>query len=447
MMQVSVETTGPLERAMRVEVPEERIADEVQKRLQDLARTAKIQGFRPGKVPFKLVQRRFGAKVRQEVVGEVVQSTFYEALSREKLRPAAYPNLDPVSAEQGAGLHYTAKFEVFPEVELAPIEGLKIEKALCSITDEDLDKMIEVLRRQRRRPQQVARAAQKEDLVDIDFVGKVDGEAFEGGEAKAFKVEIGSGRLIEGFEEALVGKQAGDKATLKLAFPEDYPKQALAGRPVEFAVTVNSVHEQVWPQLDEAFFADFGVEEGGEAAFRKEISQHMHREAEAAIRRRLRDAVMDGLYAANELELPRALVEKERQNMAQQFKQNMKSHGLPVDNDNTMPGPELFEQQARKRVALQLLIAEIIRENELKAEPARVREWIEKNAQGYEDPAAIVNWYYQDKQRLAEVEALALEEEVIDWIFMRAQITEVHLGFDDLMNKGQTKSPLRPPGQ
>jgi len=287
---------------MRVTVPEERIATEVQKRLQNLARTTKIQGFRPGKVPFRIVQKRFGTQVRQEVVGEVVQSTFYEAISKENLRPAAYPDLSPVDAEPGQGLNYMAKFEVLPEVELAPVEALKIEKTVCEIGDEDLDKMIEVLRRQGRQPEQVERRAEQDDIVDIDFVGTVDGEVFEGGEAKEFKIEIGSKRLIAGFEDGLVGKQAGDQETLKLTFPEHYHKEALAGKPVEFAVTVNGVYEQVLPELDAAFFEGFGVQAGGEAAFRQEIIQHMQREAEAAIRQRLRDAVMDSLYAANERE-------------------------------------------------------------------------------------------------------------------------------------------------
>ena len=440
-MQVSVETTGPLERAMKVEVPEERIATEVQKRLQNLARTTRIQGFRPGKVPFNVVQKRFGSKVRQEVVGEVVQSTFYEAITKENLRPAGYPNLDPIDSEQGQGLNYTAKFEVFPEVELSPIEELKVEKTVCEIGDEDLDKMIEVLRKQRRQPEEVERAAELEDIVDIDFVGKVDGGVFEDGEAKEFKVELGSKRLIDGFEDGLIGKKAADKETLKLTFPENYHKEELAGKPVEFEVTVNSVHEQVLPELNDEFFEGFGVKEGGEEAFRAEIRQHMQRESEAAIRNRIRDSVMDSLYAANELELPNTLVENEKKNMGQQFKQNLKSQGVPIDDDDdTMTNPELFEEQAKKRVALQLLVSEIIRKNELKAEPSKVRELIEKNSQGYEDPSAIINWYYEDKQRLAEVEAMALEEEVINWVVEKSQVSEVNLTFDDLMNKGQTET-------
>lgn len=441
-MQVSVENTGPLERTMKVEVPEERIATEVQSRLQKLSRTTKIQGFRPGKVPMKLVQQRFGPQVRQEVVGEVVQSTFYEAISAEKLRPAGYPNIDPMDAEQGKGLSYTAKFEVFPEIELSPIEELKVEKTVCEIGEDDLNTMIDVLRKQRRQPEEVQREAALEDIVDIDFVGKVDGEVFEGGEAKEFKVELGSKRLIEGFEDGLVGKKAGEKLTLKLTFPEKYHKEELANKPVEFDVTVNSVHEQIMPELNDEFFAGFGVKEGGEEAFRKEISQHMQRESEAAVRNRMRESVMDSLHEANKLELPNSLVQNEKQNMHKQFKDNLRAQGVPVDDDgaNDAAEADLFEEQAKKRVALQLLVSEIIRKNELKAEPAKVRALIEKNAQGYEDPSAIINWYYQDKQRLAEVEALALEDDVIAWISERAQVTEAKLSFDELMNKGQTET-------
>jgi trigger factor len=438
-MQVSIKATGKLERSMRVEVPEERISAEVENRLRHLSRTTKLQGFRPGKAPMKLIKQRFGQQVRREVVGEVVQSSFFEAVSREKLRPAGSPRIDPLEAEQGAGLKYTAQFEVLPEFELRAVEKLKIEKPVCDITEADVDRMVQTLRKQRSRLEKTDRESRTGDVVEIDFQGTIDGAPFEGGEGKALRVELGLGRLIPQFEAGLAGRRTGAEFSLNVEFPQDYHAEALRGRGAVFAVKLNQVWESLLPELNEEFYRMFGVKDGGADAFRREVREHMQREAASVIRNRVRDAIMDALYKVHDIELPRTLVEQEQHRLRHQFEHNLKHYGIEAEAaDDRLKDPKLFEEQARKRVALQLIVGEIVRANGLKPDPARVREVIEQNAQSYEDPAAIVNWYYADRQRLAEVENLVLEDAVIDWISGRAKVSERGVPFDELVNNRQT---------
>ena len=438
-MQVSVEANGALERTMKVEVPEEKIASEVASRLQSMSKTTKIQGFRPGKVPMKLIQKRYGAGVRQEVVGEIVQNSYYDAITQEKLRPAGMPTIDPLEAELGQGLVYTAKFEVMPEIKLSSVEALEVEKPLCEIVEEDINKMIETLRKQQQTFAEVEREAVSGDKLKIDFTGKMNNEVFEGGEAKDFELELGSNSFIPGFEDGLIGKKAGEEVTLELTFPDPYQKEEFSGKPVEFLVKIHSVSEAVPAELNDDFFKNFGVQEGGYDAFVDEIKQHMGREAETALRNRQRDAVMNALHDANKVDLPKTMIEAEQVNMQKQFVENLKQYG--VDSNQAPPvDMAMFEEQATRRVALQLIVAELIRENELQADPAAVREMLEKNAASYEDPSAVINWYYADKSRLAEVEAVVLEDAVIDWVSSKAVLKEQNLRFDELINKGQTES-------
>lgn len=439
-MQVSVENTGPLERKLRVEVPEEKIASEVKNRLQSLSRTTRIQGFRPGKAPLKVVEKRYGDKVRKEVVGEVVQSSFYEALNKEKLRPASRPEIDPLDDNLGQGVVYTATFEVYPEFTPAPVPDLEIERPVCEVTDADVDKMIEVIRKQQSTLKAVKRAAKKGDVLKIDFHGTIEGEAFDGGEGKDFRIELGSGRFLAGFEEGLIGAKTGQDLTLDLTFPEDYHHEKLAGKPVKFAVTVKEVNEPVLPELDDALFANMGVKEGGLEAFRAEVRRNMEREADQAVLERSKNNVMDALNAANTIELPQALVRNEAENMRNQLRNNLQMQGIDVDR--YMPGDEqdeALQKRAERKVTLQLVIADLVKNEDIKVEPSRVREMIEKVAEGYEDPNEVINWYYSDRNRLAEVEALALEDEVVQWILSKAKVTDKKIPFDDLMNKGQTE--------
>lgn len=437
-MQVSVENTGPLERKLRVEVPEEKIASEVKNRLQSLSRTTRIQGFRPGKAPLKVVEQRYGDKVRQEVVGEVMQSSFFEALNKEKLRPASQPEIDPRD-ERGNGLIFTATFEVYPEITPAPVEDLEIEKPVCEVTDADVDKMIEVIRKQQRSFKPVERAAEKGDALKIDFKGTIDGAPFEGGEGKDFRIELGSGRLIAGFEEGLTGAKPGQNLTLDLTFPEDYQHENLAGKPVTFDITVNEVNEPILPELNDELFASMGVREGGLEAFRIEVRRNMEREVEQALLSRSKDNVMDALNAANPVELPQALVSNETENLHQQLRSNLQMQG--IDADQYKPNEEQenrLVEQAKRKVTLQLVIADLVKNEGIKVEANQVRQMIEKVAEGYEDPNEVINWYYSDRNRLAEVEALALEDEVVQWVLSKASVKEKQMSFDDLMNKGQT---------
>lgn len=440
-MQVSVESTGVLERIMRVELPEDRVSGEVESRLQNLSRTTRIQGFRPGKAPLRIVRQRFGQRVRQEVVGELVQQSFYEAIGKEKLRPVAGPEINPLEANSGNGIRYTAKFEVLPEFEPAAPDSLEIEKTACDITDANVATMVETLRKQHCKMNPVERAAGTGDIVELNFSGHVDGVPFAGGEGRDFRVELGVGRLLDGFEDGLKSHKAGDMFQLNLKFPDAYRVEALRGKPVTFDVTVLKVLEPVLPELGEELFAAFGVKEGGVDAFHKEVREHMEREAAVVIRNRLRDSVVDAVHKSNEIALPVVLVQREKQRFSKQLKENLKAYGIRSDpGDDKLTSPALFEEQARKRVAVQLVVAEIIRRQDLKANPSRVRAMIETNARSYENPAAIVNWYYADRSRLAEVEAMVLEDEVIDWIAARARVREVRVGFDELVNKRQTES-------
>ena len=438
-MQVFVEATGSLERKIRVEVPEEKIAAEIQNRLQSISRTSKIQGFRPGKAPFKVVQQHYGSRVRQEVIGEVMQSSFYEALAQEKLRPASRPSLDPLDAGQGKGLVYTATFEIYPVVKLASIADLVVEKPVCTITDDDVEKMLGVIRKQQRKLQPAGRAAREGDVLDVDFKGQVDGKDFEGGEAQNFKIELGSKRFIAGFEEGLNGASAGEKRTLKLTFPDTYYKADLAGKPVTFEVTIKAVHEQALPDLDDALFASMGVKQGGLEAFRVEVRRNMEREAEQALLVSSKNNVLEALFAANRLELPASLISQEATRLNEQFHAGLKTRGVDVHHHHDEAAETAaFHAQAEKKVTLQLLIADIVRTENIRVDPSKVRKVIENIAQSYERPQEVINWYYSDKDHLADVELLALEDAVVAWVLSQAQAQEKKFAFDDLMNKVQT---------
>lgn len=432
-MQVSVESTGPLEKRLRVEVPEEKIATEVQNRLQSMTKTTRIKGFRQGKVPLKVVEKQYGTKVRKEVIGEVMQKCLYEAITQEKLQPATRPELEDFDAEQTEGLVFTAKIEVLPEINLSPVEELTIEKPVCKVSDDDIDKMIEVLRKQHRKPEAVEREAVDSDSVVIDFVGRIDGEEFPGGSAKDIGLELGAKRFIEGFEVGLLGAKAGDNRVLKLKFPDEYTNQKLAGKDVEFEVDVKTINELVLPEMDSEFFSIMGLTDGSLEEFKAEVRKNMVRESEQKSLTKVKETVMEKLYEANKIDLPSTLVANEIAQLQAQFKSRLQQQGLS-ESDIPVGDASMFNEQAEKRVTLQLLVANIIKENGIKVDPSKVRTRIEKAAEGYEDTSEVINWYYSDKNRLAEVEALALEEQVINWIMDKAKVNETELAFDALMN-------------
>ncbi len=422
---------------MTVALAEAAVADKVKERLQQVGRNARIDGFRPGKAPAKVIERQFGPRIRNEVLGELLRSSFAEALQANELRPVADPVFDPVNADPGAGLSYTATFEVYPEITLAPVEQLALQRPVCAIGPADVDQMIEILRKQNATWSDVARAGVDGDRLVIDFKGRLDGAEFERGSATDFELVLGAGRMIDGFESGLVGATAGEQRTLSLRFPDEYQAEELAGKPVEFDVTVKSVAERVLPELDQAFFDKFGITEGGLDAFRKEVEDNMTRERDRALQRRFASHVLDELKKANELEVPKALVRNEAYRMQMEGRQNLAMRGMDPDQLE-LPGPEVFEPQAQERVKLGLLMAEVVKTSGVTAQPAKVRAKIEGMAAGYEQPEELLKWYYSDPRRLSEVEAMCLEEEAVDWIAAKASVTEESISFDDLMNPRQT---------
>ncbi len=437
-MQVSVETTSGLERRMTVGIPADRIESEVNKRLQQTASRAKVDGFRPGKVPMSVIRKRFGGSARQEVMGEVIQSSFYEAIMQEKLNPAGAPSVEPKELDEGKDFEYVATFEVYPEITLGDFGDIKVERIESEVRDEDLENMLEILRKQNTQFETVERAAENGDQLKVDFVGRVDGEPFQGGTANNTEIVLGSGRMIPGFEDGLVGAKTGDTVTLKVTFPEEYQNLELAGKPAEFDVVVHAVAAPALPELNDEFFAKFGVEEGGIDAFRSEVRKNMDRELRQAIKTKVKTQVMDGLLATNSVDVPKALVSSEidrlRQQAVQQFGgANISPEQLPA---------ELFEEQAKRRVSLGLVVSEVVKHNDIKPDNDRVRAMVEELASAYQEPEQVVNWYYQNEQQLAEIQSVVLEEQVVDTVLQKAQVATKQVPYEDAVKPAQSAKDL-----
>ncbi|MCY4126928.1 MAG: trigger factor, partial [Pseudomonas sp.] len=393
---------------------------------------AKVAGFRPGKVPMSVIRQRFEADARQEAFGDLVQASFYEAIVEQKLNPAGAPSVEPKSFEKGKDLEFVAVFEVFPEFTVAGLESINVERLSAEVADSDLDNMLEVLRKQNTRFEVVERAAQTDDQLNIDFVGKVDGETFAGGSAKGTQLVLGSGRMIPGFEDGLVGAKAGEERVVNVTFPEDYQNLDLAGKAAEFTITVNSVSAPVLPELNEEFFAQFGIKESTLEGFRAEVRKNMERELRQAIKTKVKNQVMDGLLAANPIEAPKALLENEvnrlRVQAVQQFGGNIKPEQLPA---------ELFEEQAKRRVALGLIVAEVVKQYDLKPDDAKVREMIEEMASAYQEPEQVIAWYYKNDQQMNEVRSVVLEEQVVDTVLQKATVTDKSVSYEEAVKPAQ----------
>lgn len=429
-MEVSVETTQGLERAMTITVPAERIDKEVADRLSRLKNTAKLNGFRPGKVPMAVVKKRFGESVLHEVAGEVIQASFGEAVTKENLTPAGAPQIDPEEIAAGKDLTYKATFEVYPEFEVASFADIKIEKPVVEIGDDDMDKMIDNLRSQQQSWGEVERAAADGDQVVIDFVGTVDGEEFDRGSAEGVPVTLGSGSMIAGFEEGIAGMKAGEEKSIDVTFPDDYAAEELAGKPAQFAITVNSVSEAVLPEIDDEFIAKYGVTEGGVEAFRTQIRENMQRECDQAVGQVKKDQVMDGLYEAHGFDIPTPLIDEEAARMAENMQQQMQGQ-----EQEGLLSPDLFKEQAERRVKLGLILAEITREHNIQVDPTRVQKHIEIMASSYEDPQEVIEWYNKNPQQFEGVQNLALEEQIVDLVMSDAAVSDENMGFEDLMQK------------
>ncbi|TCT24061.1 trigger factor [Thiobaca trueperi] len=424
-MQVSVEAGEGLERRMKIDLPFEQITVEVEKRLQQLARSARLPGFRPGKVPMRLLRQRFEDRVRQEVFGEQVQSSFLEALTQESLNPAGMPQIEPDIDLDAQRFGFTAIFEVMPEFDLASLSDRVLKRPVCELTDADLEEMIERLRNQRKTWIAVERPCQSGDQITISFAGTVDGEAFEGGASSGFKLELGAGRMIPGFEDGLTGASVGEQRTLDLTFPDPYQAAHLAGKPVRFEVTLDEVSEPRLPEVDAEFAQAFGVEDGDIERFRADVRANMERELKQRLEARTKEQVMDLLFEANPIDLPQAPVQSEMQSMAEQMGQALGGGKL------NLPA-SLFESGARRRVALGLILGKIIKDHELKVDAARVRERVEQLAATYEHPQAVIDYYYSDRNRLGTVETVVLEEQVVELVLTQVTVEDETIGFTDL---------------
>jgi trigger factor len=437
-MQVSIETTSGLERRLTVGVPAERIESEVNNRLQKAAGNVKLAGFRPGKVPMKVMKQRFGAGVRQEVLGEVMSQSFQEAVIQEKLRPAGQPSIEPRNLEAGKDLEYIATFEVFPEVEVVEIKNFEVEKPVAEVTDTDVDNIIEVFRKQQGTWDVVERAAASGDKVNIDYVGTRDGEEFGGGTATGSDLELGSGRMIPGFEDGVAGMKPGEEKTLQLSFPDDYHNEELKGAAVEFKIKLNSVQALVPAELNEELFAKYGVEEGGLETFRSEVRENMARELKNAIQGKIKQQVMDSVSAAHEaLEVPRALVQREVEAMRNQmFQQFGGAGGQDLDLKSLLPD-DMFKENAERRVRLGLVLAELVGKFALKADGDKVRATIEEMASTYQDPDEVINYYYSNQEQLAAIESRVLEDQMVEKLLENAHIVEKACSYQDALAQAQ----------
>ncbi len=436
-MQATLETLEGLDRKLRIVVPAERLEQGVEEKLREAASQVRLNGFRPGKVPMREIRRRFGEGIRQEVGGELMNESFLTAVQENSVEPAGSPTIEEVTLAAGADLEFTACFEVFPELTPGGFDSITIEWPTASIEDADLEQMIQSLREQRTVYEPVERAAAEGDRVNIDFRGVIDGEAFEGGTAEGADVQIGSGSMIPGFEEGLTGCSAGDTPSLELTFPDTYHVDDLKGKPATFEVKVNSISEAKLPELDDAFFQEFGVTEGGEAAFREEVRGNMQKELDGAIKNRVKQQVMDGLESTTEVVVPKALVNGEidhmRADMAQRFGGNQQI-------DPSVLPAEMFEQQATKRVTLGLIVKAIVEQAELSVDDEEVRRTVEDMASSYENPEAIVSFYYQNAQQMAQIENMVLEQQVVDHVMAAATVVDVPMSYEEA-----TKPPAPEP--
>ncbi|HSN18467.1 MAG TPA: trigger factor [Gammaproteobacteria bacterium] len=429
-MQVSLEKSEGLERRIKVQVPAERVERETEDRLKTLSKRAKIDGFRPGKVPFKVVKQRFGDQVRSEVVTDLLQSTFNEALAQEKLNPAGGPRIDSLDAEPGKDMRFTAVFEVYPEIKLKGLDGIKVERPVAEVGKADIDTMVDNLRHQRAGWEAVERAAKDGDRVLIDFEGSVDGTPFPGGKGERVPVVLGEKRMLPDFEAGLQGIKNGESREFNVKFPDDYHAKELAGKQASFSVSAHSVEGQVLPALDDEFCKAFGITEGGVEKLRSEVADNMRRELDETVRRKLKDQALDALLKANALDLPKALVDDEIERLRQDalvrigVRDPKKASELPR---------ELFEEQAKKRVSLGLLVGEIINQQRLAVDAKRVDERLERMAGEYSKPADAVRSFRSNRDIMRQVETLVLEDQAVDWLLGQASVTDKPTTFKDLM--------------
>jgi len=432
-MQVSVETTQGLGRRLTITIAADSIETAVKSELVNVAKKVRIDGFRKGKVPMTVVAQRYGASVRQDVLGELMSRNFIDAIIQEKINPAGAPNYIPGEYKLGEDFTYSVEFEVYPEVELKGLESIVVEKPVVEVTDEDVDTMLDTLRKQQATWSETDAAAGAEDRVTIDFTGSIDGEVFEGGKATDFVLAMGQGRMIPGFEEGVVGHKAGEEFVVEVTFPEDYHAENLKGKAAKFDIVLKKVEARELPEFTEEFIKRFGVEDGSVAGLRVEVRKNMDRELKGAVRNRIKSQAIDGLVSNNDIDVPAALIDGEvdvlRRQAAQRFGGNEKQ-ALELPR-------ELFEEQAKRRVVVGLLLGEVIRTNELKADEDRVKALIEEMASAYEDPSEVIEYYSKNKELMDNMRNVALEEQAVEALLAKAQVSDKATTFSELMNQPQ----------
>lgn len=436
-MQTNLERLGELVRRLSVTLPAAELESEIETRLKRLSRTVKLHGFRPGKVPLKVVTQQFGTQVRQEVFGDAMQRSFGEAVREQNLKVAGFPRFDAAPpAENAAEFQYSATFEVYPDVSVGDIKGTGIQRAVHEVTDADVEQTIEKLRRQRVRYEAAAREAQTGDRVTLDFHGTIDGQEFSGNSGKGMQAVLGEGRLLPDFENNLIGTRSGSEKAFDLRFPDDYHGKEVAGKTARFQVTVNEVAAPHLPEVDSAFATSLGVADGDLDKMRAEIRANLEREVKLRLKNRLKDQVMQGLLDATPIETPQGLVLAEVERMQAAARQDLAARGVKVTDQTPLPA-DLFEKQAQRRVSLGLILAELVRTHGLLAKPEQVRTMVEELAQSYERPEEMVKWYYASQDRLREIESAVLEDNVVQWVLETANVVDAPIGFDELMGNKQ----------
>ncbi|HEX3096280.1 MAG TPA: trigger factor [Usitatibacter sp.] len=432
MQQAVQSTASPLERNITVAVPIAQIEAEIATRLKKLARTVRMQGFRPGHVPLKMVERQYGFQVRQEVVSDAVQKTFAEAVKDKNFRVAGYPRFQPKAVEQEdqAQLEYTATFEVYPEVVMGDVAASQVSRPVTKVQDRDVEATLATLRKQRAKYERTERAAAEGDLVNIDFEGLIAGQPFEGNKASNFTVVLGENRMLPDFEAAIAGMKAGEQKTFPLTFPQDYA-EAVKGKTADFTVTVNEVAEPKLPPLDADFAKSLGVADGDVERLKREVRENMEKEVGKRVHASVKEQVIDRLHAAARFDVPKALLASEIERMQNAALEDLKQRGMTI-TDKSLPA-DLFAERAERRIKVGLLVADLVRKNGLAAKPEQVRKAIEEHAESYEQPAELVRWYYADPSRLAEVEALVMEDNVVEWAMGKMKVEDKPTDFDELM--------------
>ena len=429
-MDVSIENTGAIGRRMTVKVPADELAGAVTTRLKRLARTAKIAGFRPGKVPMKVIESRFADQALAEAADELISSNYFAAISDQSLEPAGPPAIEPKSLTRGEDLEFVANFEIFPEVSKTELTGMSIERQNCEVGDDDIDRTIDTLRSQRTNFTAAEKNAEMGDQVTVDFKGRVDGEIFQGGEANDYAIVLGKGALLKEFEDGLMGASAGDDLTIKLTFPEDYPGTEVAGKDAEFEVKLKEVGMPEMPKVDEEFIKTFGIEDGSVESFRKEIQTSLERERDQRSRAKIRQSVLEALMKDNEFEAPSALVDEEINRsiaaVRQQLQQQGLPHDAPIDRAN-------YLDESYRRVRLGLAMHGVVKRLEIKPDQDLVRERITEMGSSYSDPDQFLKWYYEDKSRLAQIESVVVEEQAIDALLQEANVSDTTVSFEEFM--------------